>query len=177
MVNFKEWLFELLAPKAQPAQYAIDGVTLYGDSIMYGGIGQNLINMGYASGGKVLQDLSLPGDTAQNLWHRIPYELRSTKRIVVEQGTNDISNGVDPVPYLRKIIRYLKAEGRTVILTGLSRRADNADFPFMYPIAQLAIDEGVTYANWPLVVGNTLDGLHPDPKMAQALTEQLYPLI
>lgn len=176
-MNFKEFIFELLAPKAKPAEFLIDGATLYGDSIMYGGIGKNLLEAGYTSGGKVLQDLSLPGDTAKNLWHRIPYELRSTKCVVVEQGTNDISNGVNPVPYLRKIVKYLKAEGRTVVLTGLSHRDDKADLLYSLQIHQLAWEEGVQYASWPSITGKTIDGLHPDAEMTKALAATIYPLI
>lgn len=179
-MNLKEIIFELLAPKPNKNSHGVDGVTLYGDSIMYGGIAKNLQDAGYTSTGKVLHDMSLPGDTAKNLWHRMPYELRSTKRVVVQQGTNDISAGVNPIPYLRKIVRYMKAEGRIVILTGISRRTDLSDLAqlqYAVEIQKLAQQEDAGYVNWPIIKGNTTDGLHPDAEMTKNLAIQLLPLI
>lgn len=173
-MKLKEHIFEWLAPKPKKAEFLMDGVTLLGDSIMYGGVAWNLANMGY---GKMIHNLSIPGDTAENLWHRLPYELRSTKYVVVEQGTNDVSNGVNPIPYLKKIVQYLKTEGRTVILTGMATRDDHKDIAYTQPMLELALSEGTLYANWPTIVGKTTDGLHPDANMTRDLASCIYKLL
>lgn len=168
----KDLILRAIAPRPRPAAGATlqPGVTLYGDSIMHGGIAAVMADAGCTG---VIHDRSVPGDTAANAWRRMPYELRATTHVVLQQGTNDLTVGADPVQYLRRMVRYLRAEGRTVILTGIAQRADRPTAPTDLDVRRLAITERVAFAGWGVVPLNAPDGLHPGPEMARALAQRL----
>lgn len=168
----KELILDLLAPKPTKASGVNFqwGVTLYGDSIMHGGIAEALKRSGYNG---LIQDRSIPGDTAANAWRRIPYEQRSTTHVVVQYGTNDLTQGNNPSKHLKKILKYLNKEGRFVILTGLSKRESMNVLKQNYELQLLAAEVGVTYAHWGTVPLVSLDGLHPVQPMINDLANKI----
>ncbi len=170
-MNLTDHILSLLAPSPNKNGMKNPGLSLSGDSIMANGIAKRLRDRGIA-----VLDLAQPGDTAQSAWRRFPYDVRSMGTVIIEQGTNDISGGRDPVPYLRKMVKYAQAEGRRVILTGITFRELVAPYSWMQAnidIIKLARERGCSHAGWNTVDYSSDDGLHPDDAMNDRLVEQL----
>lgn len=165
----RDLILRLIAPKPIHAARPV-GVTLLGDSIMHGGIAGLMRELGWPT---EILDRSLPGDTAADAWRRMPYELRPYSCVVLQHGTNDLSQGRDPVPYLARMVRYLQDAGHVVMLTGLAPRADGAAAEPSIEIERLARREGARYADWQTVPLDAPDGLHPSPAMARTLAARL----
>lgn len=160
-----------LMPSPKPSALQLAGVHLYGDSIMAGGIGDRLRAAGIA-----LNDFAQPGDTAANAWRRFAYDTRSFHTVVLEHGTNDLTGGNDPVPFLAKIAEHALAEGRTVVFTGITQR----EMPSRYnwrqandDIEALARSLGCKHAGWHMAAYSSSDTLHPDAAMADRIAARL----
>lgn len=161
-----------LMPSAKPSELRFAGLHLYGDSIAANGIAKRLRAAGFG-----VLDFAQPGDSAANAWRRFAYDVRSMSTVVFEHGTNDLTGGVDPVPFLRKMAERALTEGRRVIFTGITQRPEmvpaydwgtaNAD------IYALAASLGCKHAGWPVVVYSSADKLHPDEAMVDRLAARL----
>ncbi|MGJ7530087.1 SGNH/GDSL hydrolase family protein [Variovorax sp. GB1P17] len=160
-----------LMPSATPNGFLVPGVALYGDSIMANGIAHRL-----QAAGVVVNDLSQSGDSAANAWRRFAYDLRTMQTVVLQHGTNDLSAGRDPVPYLRRMAKHAMAEGRRVMFTGITHR----ELPCAYSwqranddIRKLAADLQCAHASWNGVAYSSEDLIHPDAAMAERLVTRL----
>ncbi|RQO43077.1 hypothetical protein DBV14_26600 [Variovorax sp. KBW07] len=160
-----------LMPSARPNGFLVPGLLLYGDSIMANGIAHRL-----QAAGVLVNDLSQPGDTAANAWRRFAYDLRNMQTVVLQHGTNDLSGGRDPVPYMRLMAKRAMAEGRRVVFTGITHR----ELPVAYSwqranddIKALAVALKCTHAGWDGVAYSSDDLIHPDAAMADRLVGRL----
>ena len=169
-MKFIDTLRSLLMPSVSEGML-FSGVHTYGDSIMAGNIATELRNTG-----AVVLDYSQPGDTAANAWRRFSYDKRSMSTVVLQHGTNDLTLGDDPVPYLEMMAKRAIAEGRKVVFTGITQRAipparswlgTNAD------ITELAYAMGCQHAKWHIVPMDLVDGLHPGASMIDQLVNRL----
>lgn len=165
-MKFKEHILALIAPKPKPGAILLPGLTLYGDSIMANSVGWRI-----TLGGGIVEDRSIAGDTAREAWARFPYERRSTGWVVLQPGTNDLTNGDDPVPYLKLMADYAIAEGRNVLLTGISQRVDQDVSDVNVDIWRAAEDVGARFGYWHFATLDASDGLHPEPMMARTLAD------
>lgn len=157
-------------------------VVLYGDSIM---AGQNPAGSLAETPAQALkrmrptwsiEDRSRSGTSAAQLAALFPNDPRTARAVVLEHGINDLILGMSPVESLRSVVDYAKAEGRKVVLTGLSQqtRVDAARWGAAADgIAQIAKTASVTYADWPSVTGSTVDGTHPNQQFSNDLVTQL----
>ncbi|RUR71879.1 SGNH/GDSL hydrolase family protein [Variovorax guangxiensis] len=166
-------------------------VTLYGDSILYGGT-----NITGAGPGRLqeppavglvrirplvtVSDRTEPGDYATR---RLPFFMndRITSRfVVIEHGLNDAGNGFDYETPLRTMVQRVKALQKTAIVTGLSHVREGVDQRDAYDAiaSRVAKEEGVAFANWgsvPFTRDSTdfADDVHPAQPYSTRLTEQL----
>lgn len=160
-----------LMPSARPNGFLVPGLALYGDSIMANGIAHRL-----QAAGVLLNDLSQPGDTAANAWRRFAYDLRTMQTVVLQHGTNDLSGGRDPVPYLRLMAKHAIAEGRRVVFTGITHRELPVGYSWQRAnddIGALAAELKCTHAGWNGVAYASDDLIHPDAAMADRLVARL----
>jgi lysophospholipase L1-like esterase len=180
-MDTRTFLLSALAPKAQNGEFLVPGMSLYGDSIMFGGVADNLkfsLRMRFGPQNTiVVHDRSVPGDTARNGWRRFPHELRSTSTVVLEYGTNDISQEHDPLPYLERMARYAIKEGRVVVFTGIVQRALLAKTVYLtnQRIRELARTLECGHAGWDKAEVHCPDGLHPDADGTRKLSDLLVP--
>jgi len=171
LLNLPDLIRASLMPPATPNGFLVPGVALYGDSIMANGIAPRLQAVGVA-----VNDLSQSGDSAANAWRRFAYDLRTMQTVVLQHGTNDLSAGRDPLPYLRRMATRAIAEGRRVVFTGITHR----ELPCAYSwiranddIRQLATELKCTHAGWNGVAYSSDDLIHPDTAMADRLVVRL----
>lgn len=170
-LNLPDLIRAALMPPATPNGFLVPGVALYGDSIMANGIAPRLQAAGIA-----VNDLSQSGDSAANAWRRFAYDLRTMQTVVLQHGTNDLSAGRNPLPYLRRMAAHAIAEGRRVVFTGITHR----ELPCAYnwirandDIRQLAIELKCTHAEWNGVAYSSDDLIHPDAAMTDRLVTRL----
>ena len=164
-MTFKELILKALAPKATGGML-VDGVALYGDSIMADQA--HRMRLIYPH---LIVDRSIPGDTARKGWVRFPCEGRMPRTVVLQYGTNDLTLGDNPLPYLKAMAQHAQAEGREVVLTGISTRADRSVYDVNLDIYRLAQDIGATFAHWDYAGLIAPDGLHPGDAMANTLAQ------
>lgn len=174
-MNLADIIRDVVAPKARLSPHIAPGVTLYGDSIMAGGIADRLRKQ---LPDALIADRSIPGDTAANAWRRFPYEIRATNIVVLQPGTNDLASKRCPLRPLRKMAEYARAEGREVVFTGLAQRADgrvewNLVNDVNAVVREMAFDLGAHFAWWHDVELDSADALHPSPAMADELAQFL----
>ncbi len=176
-------------------------VTLYGDSIMAGvymddhGSGQqhwrrpaveiNLHRPKYR-----VVDESRPGQSLYAFMWDIANRPRDTKFVVVESGVIDSWVAVPVGQRLLDVIDFLKAEGRTPILTGYARQtvrdgkwawltADQLAFhnEWNEAVRYVAQQTGVEFADWgsvPMYGGtDIIDAVHPTEAYSQRLSAAL----
>lgn len=158
-------------------------VDLYGDSIM---AGWYLKDMGLETPGQMLKRMrpaykvnerAVGGEQAVQ---RAPmFDGGDSHFVVIEHGVNDAARGIDFAAALRSMVRQAKAEGRTVILTGLSQHT----FPLDWVTAanelvrRVAAEEGATFADWLSVphkgAGEMWDETHPGDVFTERLVVRL----
>lgn len=177
-MNLTDYILRSIAPQiASESMILPRSVTFYGDSIMHSVFPHIKME------GVMLQNFSQPGDTARNAWRRFPYDSRSTQVIVLEHGTNDLSIGDDPIPYLRGMATRAIDEGRLVVFTGIAQRADPT-FTIDSRIQDLAEDLMCQFVGWQdfsIERLELVDGLHPgeagQKQLAKDLVRVLTPLL
>ena len=169
----------------QPRQTDDCSVVLYGDSILRGGYGGNSrlteppektlrrLRPKYR-----IDDRTANGETATQRSKRFRSESRSSHFVVIAHGINDVAGGIDPAPPVRQMVESAQAEGRVVILTGLSRqlifipgrvKADQA-------IGRVAVETRAKFADWgsvPYKSSEMADVLHPAKAYSDRLVERL----
>lgn len=176
-----------VAPVAAAAPAPICTATLYGDSILAGAGLKDAERpakvMPSLHAGWVFDDRAVSGERAETRAASFNNEYRTGRVVVIQHGANDAYvlarlPGFDAA--MRSMVTYAQAEGRTVILTGMSRMDVPHYAEYSEVIARIAKDTGAIYADWPSVpAGETLDGVHPlaayslelSKRLAQALPE------
>lgn len=126
----------------------------------------------------VVEDNSVPGDSAyarQPQFERLTLQARI---VVLQYGINDAGHRYPYEPSFRAMVAHVKAEGRTPLITGLSRviggmagRDENDAIA-----RRIAADTGSVFADWGEVrfdPADMADGVHPGPRYAERLTAQL----
>lgn len=160
-------------------------VALWGDSILHGAHdgAQRLAEPPAAILRRLrpmytVEDNSVPGDSAHA---REPQFLRlafKARIVVLQYGINDAGHGYPYEGALRAMVAHAQAQGRAVVITGLSRvrgvlpgrDANDAT------ARRVAADTGSTFADWGAVrfdPADMADGVHPAAPYAERLTEQL----
>ena len=101
---------------------------------------------------------------------------RSTQFVVLQAGANDVMFAPETFEAsLVSAVRTLQAEGRTVVLTGITqitpeppawREANEATH-------RIARDFGLRHAGWDSVQITTIDGIHPDEASMRQLVQRL----
>lgn len=166
----KDFILRLLAPSPKHDLVALQkfrGATMMvGDSI----------------GNQVAMKLEVfnrcqPGDRAKDAWYRFPYDHRLGDLIVIQHGTNDLTNNTDPLPYIEKMAHYAWEEGRILVFTGMSHRDDIDVSGYNFRIEELAYEFAAPYADWGNVPIVRPDGLHPDDASAQLLADATHAAI
>lgn len=173
------------APQDPPKPAPICTVDLYGDSIMYGGYALTLrLSTPPAAALRALRpaytvvDRSANGDTITMRSMTFNNEARSGRIVVIEQGINDTGQGWPIEALLTGMVEYVKAEGRTPVLTGLTRQFTPVKGRDEYDatIRRVADATGAAFADWgsvPLNEGELADGLHPGQEYSARLVQRL----
>jgi len=148
-------------------------VAFWGDSIA----GQVAPKLGK---GLQLQNHATPAHTAGMDLGAFLQDPLVARFVVIEYGTNDANFGSDLYGPLRSMLDWVKAKGRTAVLTGLSNgTVGNAAARATYNAltVQLAKEYGALFADWPSVqydsVSDLTDGVHPDADYQQRLADRL----
>lgn len=175
----------LAAPVPAPSPPPSCSVTLEGDSILNGmTVSGKRIAEPPAAILKRLRphykviDNSAPGMTAGL---RAPGFLtlsRDTRFVVLQYGINDATQRADMWRPLRQMIDQVKAEGRTPIVTGISRQSLQFPRRELYDTInrKVAAETGTLFADWGSVrfdPKDMSDPLHPGPAYAERLMTRL----
>ncbi|KIQ33922.1 hypothetical protein RT97_08820 [Variovorax paradoxus] len=163
-------------------------VALWGDSILYGGFGAsttNRIDEPPAAALKrirpawTIADYSSPGDSAHKRLPSFVLQPMPARVVVLQYGINDAGNGYQYEPALRGMVDYVKAAGKTPIVTGLSHvKADRMPQRDGYDATarRVAQEEGVLFADWGGVrfdPADMVDDVHPRQPYSTRLVERL----
>jgi hypothetical protein len=97
--------------------------------------------------------------------------------VVIEWGLNDFLDGYPDVtaPYAQ-MVALTQGAGKTPVLTGIVNTQPN-DWPIAFEVSNFAATHKLAYADWPSVSGQSVDGVHPDEAMSQALAAKLENVI
>jgi len=180
-------------PQASAKPAPVCTVSLYGDSILWGG---------YANGGSVVMrleeppaaalkrmrpkyevtDFSLNGDSATV---RLPSFLNDAppgRIVVLQYGVNDTGMAPSAAAYaetLRSMVQRVKALNKTPVITGLSRSVIPKRDLFDDTARRVAYEESVVFADWsaaewfPDTDVDVVGGAHPKQAYSLRLVERL----
>lgn len=160
-------------------------IELYGDSILHGGyLGDRRLKEPPADALRRLRpryrvvDRTVNGETASARSASFASEERSGRIVVIAHGLNDAMLGLPLETALRAMVARARAEGRHVVLTGLSRTLVGADVRDRgdATVRRVARDLAVPFADWgrvPVRPAEMADILHPDQAYSARLVEHL----
>jgi hypothetical protein len=160
-------------------------IELYGDSILHGGyLGDRRLKEPPAEALRRLRpryrvvDRTVNGETASARSASFASEQRSGRIVVIEHGLNDAIQGLALETSLRAMVAKARAEGRHVVLTGLSRTlvGDDVRARGDATVRRVARDLAVPFADWssvPVRPAEMADILHPDQAYSARLVEHL----
>lgn len=167
-------------PVAEPAASVPRDCTLdlWGDSIL---AGQNPRGALTTTPAQYIQahrpaytvaDDSVSGSGANASEGRLRARPLTARFVVLEWGVNDPAQGyTDIAGVLTRDVALVRAAGHTPVLTGIDAAFNNPAI-IAQPLA-VAQATGAAYADWPSVVGGTVDGLHPDQSTSDALAQKI----
>jgi hypothetical protein len=175
---------EMLPPPAQRDC----SVSFYGDSILYGGYGANLGNrlpdppaaaMRRIRPAWKVSDHSVVGDSAHARMPAFVTQPMPTRVVVLQYGVNDAGQNHDYEPALRAMARHVKAQRRTLVITGLSQVRGSLSEPrgrYDAIARQIAVEEGAVFADWGSVsfdAAQMIDDIHPAQAYSTRLAQRL----
>lgn len=174
----------MAAPVAEVAPVERDcTVELNGDSIMHGESDGNgtMLKSVPASTLKGLRpaytvtDKAVGGQTSTERAAQFNNDNRTSRIIVIQHGVNDMYRGdVDSMEVaLKSMTTYAQAEGRKVVITGMSVIDAPKWKSFADRVKKVADDTGSVYADWTTVQGSQADGVHPDQAFSNELVGKL----
>ena len=164
-------------------------VELYGDSILHGGyLGDRRLVEPPAAALQRMRpryhviDRTVNGETASARSGSFENEARIGRIVIIEHGLNDSLQNLPLETALRSMVVSAKAEGRHVILTGLSQTLGGADIRARGDaiVRRVAADLSVPFADWgsvPLRVGEMADVIHPAQPYSTRLVERLIQVL
>lgn len=164
-------------------------VELYGDSILHGGyLGDRRLEESPAAALRRMRpryrviDHSVNGETASVRSAAFASEPRSSRIVVIQYGLNDAMQNLPLEPALRSMVTQTRAEGRHVVLTGLSQILVGADVRARgdATVRRVAGDLAVPFADWgsvPMRRGEMADILHPSQVYSTRLVERLIKVL
>lgn len=168
-----------------PKLGAACSVELYGDSILHGGyLGDRRLQEPPADALRRLRpryrvvDRTVNGETASARSVSFASEERVGRIVVIEHGLNDAMQGLPLESALRAMVAKARAEGRQVVLTGLSRTLTGAEVRAQGDAAvrRVARELAVPFADWgsvPVRATEMADILHPAQAYSGRLVEHL----
>lgn len=177
------------APDDRPPTVRDCTVTLEGDSILYGSYANNqrfeeppAAMLRRLRPAYTVIDNSAPGSTAVQRAPAFATAPLTTHFVVLQHGINDGQFGQPYEPALRRMVAHVQAEGRTPVITGLSRQThpapgrDAAD-----DVARrVAGETGALFADWGTVSfkpAEMADVLHPAPAYSERLVGRIVSLL
>lgn len=117
------------------------------------------------------------GGTAQANLAAFLQDPLTARFVAINFGTNDANAHAPFEPAMRSMLEWVKAKGRTPVLTGLSNAtAGDAAYRATYNAvaSQLAKEYGAIWVDWAAVPASLMaDGVHPDDAMQQRLADRL----
>jgi len=160
-------------------------VALYGDSILYGA--HNGMNRLPDPPAALLRELrpmyrvddhSFPGDSAHAHVAQFIHTPLTSRIVVLQYGINDAGQGHDYRPALETMVAYVRSQGRTPVITGLSRVIEGIPRRDAYDAVarEIAAASGSAFADWGAVrfePRDMADPVHPGQPYAERLTRQL----
>lgn len=164
-------------------------VTLEGDSIMYGAYGINMrLDEPPAAMLKRMRpaytvvDNAVPGTAAIQREPGFVATPVATRFVVLEHGINDGQLGYPYEGPLRSMVAHARAQGRTPVITGLTRQPRPVRGRDFYDgvARQVASDTGTLFADWGSVAftpGEMADAVHPGPVYSERLVARLVSLL
>ncbi|MGJ7532187.1 SGNH/GDSL hydrolase family protein [Variovorax sp. ZT5P30] len=164
-------------------------VELYGDSILHGGyLGDKRLDEAPAAAIRRMRpryhvvDRSVNGETASARSAAFANEARSGRIVVIEHGLNDAMQNLPLESALRSMVSTARAEGRDVVLTGLSQTLAGADVRARgdATVRRVTADLAVPFADWgsvPMRRGEMADILHPSQAYSTRLVERLIKVL
>jgi hypothetical protein len=170
---------------SKPAVPADCTVTLEGDSILYGAYGHNLrldeppaAALQRMRPAYTVVDNSAPGSTAAQRAPVFSGLALTTRFVVLQHGLNDGQFGRPYERPLRDMLSHVRAQGRTPVITGISRQTSPAlNRDMVDAIARgVAESTGTLFADWdavPFKPDEMADVLHPAPAYSQRLVARL----
>lgn len=121
-----------------------------------------------------IEDRAVSGDSLTLAEHRVMNDSRDGFRFVVFSfGINDMAHDWDVKAPLGRLVDYVKAEGRTAIVTGLSATSDPRTDAYNEAELATALEHGAAFVSWGEREGATVDGTHPDQPTSDGLAEDL----
>ncbi|MET3494758.1 SGNH/GDSL hydrolase family protein [Variovorax boronicumulans] len=163
-------------------------VALWGDSILHGAFGASPTNRIEEPPAVALQrlrpawsvaDFSMPGDSAHKRLPSFVLQPMPTRVVVLQYGINDAGNRYPYEPALRAMVDYVKAAGKTPVVTGLSQvKAGRMPLRDDYDAVarRVAKEEGALFADWGAVrfdPADMADDVHPLQPYSTRLVERL----
>jgi GDSL-like Lipase/Acylhydrolase family len=168
-------------------------VELYGDSIMAGNGSPETpaMTLHRVRPGLEVVDKAVAGRALMMLASTFNNDPRSASHVVIENGVIDSWRGVHPQQFavtLRSMIDFVRAEGRTPVLTGFSRQVFTPNMSVdgeallrrdLYDqwVGQIAEETKVPFADWGSVpfggASDLLDGVHPGKAYSDRLVQKL----
>lgn len=189
------------APVAAAPAKPVCTVTLYGDSILYGTYspdGVTALRLSHYPAEEIraqrpaytVDDRTKPGQSLLGLTYVFANDSRSSRFVVVESGVIDSWYGDAVGERLKNIVDYIKAEGRTPVITGYSRQVVRTDrFAFLTAgqvanhdawnaAAKYVADQtGAVFADWSSVrfdgEVDIVDTVHPSEAYSMRLSAAL----
>lgn len=164
-------------------------VTLEGDSVLYGAYGnQQRLDEPPAAALKRMRpaytvtDNSVAGSTATQRAPAFTKLSLSTRFVVLQHGLNDGQFRQPYEPALRGMLAHVQAQGRTPVITGLSRQTSPAlGWDAANNIAtRVARETGTLFADWaavPFKPAEMADLLHPAPAYSARLVASLVAVL
>lgn len=158
-------------------------VALFGDSILHGGYGLNFrlpippaVNLKLQRPNYTVEDFSYNGGNAIQALPEYLNKTYDSRIVVFEYGVNDAGNGLIYEYPMRQMLDRAKAQGKTIIITGIPTVASSfARYTEYNDIAKkLANEYGATWAGWDTIdipKEKTMDGLHPNQEASTSLVQ------
>ncbi|WP_038203392.1 SGNH/GDSL hydrolase family protein [Xenophilus azovorans] len=160
-------------------------VALYGDSILHGGYGgmKRLPDPPATMLRRMrpmyrVDEHTIPGDSAHAHLAQFIHTPLTSRIVVLQYGINDAGQGHDYRTALETMVAYVRSQGRTPVVTGLSRVTGGIPRRDAYDAVarQVAAADGAAFADWGAVrfaPADMADPVHPGPSYARRLTQQL----
>lgn len=166
-------------PAPAPEPDPVCSVDLYGDSVMAGASAKGTLARTPAAElrrllpGWTVIDHSISGDSVTLAESRVMNDTRRGSLVVFSWGINDQGQDWDVRAPLGRLVDFVKAEGRKVVITGLSQNANPKTEGTNAAELVVATSKGAAFASWNETPVETIDGTHQTQESSDALAGDL----